>query len=200
MRMPVSDRGRHKERARRVDMGAEQQIWQEYRAKLYRFVLGRVGDEAVAEEMVQDILARAYARRDTLRDNRKLRQWLYQIARNAIVDHYRKRRLVEELPDWLVDEEADARDDAEKDLARCLTPLVEDLPSRYRQAVELSEFEGFTQKEIASTLELSVSGAKSRVQRARRMLESAFLKCCRLEFDTRGDVTHCEPKQARNNC
>jgi RNA polymerase sigma-70 factor, ECF subfamily len=185
MRMPVSDRGRHKERARRVDMGAEQQIWQEYRAKLYRFVLGRVGDEAVAEEMVQDILARAYARRDTLRDNRKLRQWLYQIARNAIVDHYRKRRLVEELPDWLVDEEADARDDAEKD---------------YRQAVELSEFEGFTQKEIASTLELSVSGAKSRVQRARRMLESAFLKCCRLEFDTRGDVTHCEPKQARNNC
>lgn len=198
MRMPVSDQAR--QGARKADVSREQRVWRAYRAGLYRFVLGRVGDEAVAEDIVQDVLVRAYARRDTLRDHGKFRQWLYQIARNAIVDHYRTRKPMEELPDGLADEEAEARDDVEKELARCLKPLVDDLPSHYRQVVVLSEFKGFTQKEIASKLELSVSGAKSRVQRARKMLEAMFLECCLLEFDRRGVVTSCEPKKECGAC
>ncbi len=178
-------------------MSREQENWEAYRAKLQRFVLTRVRDEAAAEDIVHDVLVRAYARRDTLRDRDKLGQWLYQIARNAIIDHYRRRRPTEELPDEMVDEEVYASGDTEKELARCLTPFIEELPPHYRQAVMLAELQGFTQREVALKLGLSVSGAKSRVQRARQMLETMFLECCRVEFDGRGGVADYEPK---GNC
>ena len=74
---------------REVAASREQRTWRAYRARLYHFVLGRVGDEASAEDIVHDVLSKAYERRDTLRDPGKLGQWMYQIARNAIVDHYR---------------------------------------------------------------------------------------------------------------
>ena len=175
-------------------MSREQEIWETYRAKLYRFVLARVKDEAAAEDIVHDVLTRAYARRHTLRDRGKLGQWLYQIARNAVVDHYRRRRPTEELPNGLADREPDASGEAERELARCLTPFIKELPAHYRQAVMLAELQGLTQREVASKLGLSVSGAKSRVQRARRMLETMLLECCRLEFDGRGSVMDYEPK------
>ena len=185
---------------REVYVSREQQIWQAYRTKLYRFVLGRVNDEAVAEDIVHDVLTRAYARRDTLRDHSKFQPWLYQISRNAIVDYYRTRKPLEELPNSLVDEKVDASDNVEEELARCLMPLIEELPAHYRQAMMLAEFEGFTQREVASKLGLSLSGAKSRVQRARRMLEALLLECCHLEFNSRGSITSYEPKEKCNAC
>ena len=148
-------------------MSHEREPWEAYRARLHRFVLARVRDETAAEDIVHDVLARAYARRDTLRDHRKLGQWLYQIARNAIADHYRRRRPTEELPVGLADQEPDESGEAQRELARCLTPFIEELPAHYRQAVMLAELQGLTQREVASKLGLSVSGAKSRVQRAR---------------------------------
>ena len=178
----------------------ERETWEAYRTKLYRFVLARVQDEAAAEDIVHDILAKAYARRATLRDRGKLGQWLYQIARNAIIDNYRMRRPTEELPDEMVDEEVYASDDAEKELACCLTPFIEELPAHYRQAVVLAELQGLTQREVASKLGLSVSGAKSRVQRARQMLETMLLECCRLERDSRGGVADYEPKGKCEAC
>jgi RNA polymerase sigma-70 factor (ECF subfamily) len=179
---------------RGAEVSRERETWEAYRAKLHRFVLARVKDEAAAEDIVHDVLARAYARRDTLRNRSKLGQWLYQIARNAIVDHYRRRKPAEELPDEIADEEGYTSSDVEKELARCLTPFIEELPAHYRQAVMLAEFQGLTQREVASKLGLSVSGAKSRVQRARKQLEAMLLECCSLEFDRRGGVADYEPK------
>lgn len=175
-------------------MKREREAWEAYRTKLHRFVLARVKDEAVAEDIVQDVLARAYARHDTLRDHGKLGQWLYQIARNAIVDHYRRSRPTEELPTGLIDREPDASGEAEKELARCLAPFIEELPAPYRQAVVFAELQGLTQREVAWKLGLSVSGAKSRVQRARQKLQAMILECCRVEFDSRGSVADYEPK------
>jgi RNA polymerase sigma-70 factor, ECF subfamily len=185
---------------REVAASREQRTWRAYRARLYHFVLGRVGDEASAEDIVHDVLSKAYERRDTLRDPGKLGQWMYQIARNAIVDHYRTRRPMEELPEALSDEGVGAGDDARRELASCLRPFVKELPPRYRRAVELSEFDGLTQRQVASKLGLSVSGAKSRVQRARRMLGKMLAECCRLEFDGRGSLTGYEPKKGCGGC
>lgn len=150
----------------------------------------------VAEDIVQDVLVRVYGRRGTLRDHSMFKQWLYQIARNAVIDYYRRRKKpTKKLPDELVDEEAGASENVEEELAHCVAPLVKELPPQYRQAVLLSEFEGPTQKEAASKLGLYVSGAKSRIQRARKMLEAPLLECCRLEFDGRGSITSYESKK-----
>lgn len=176
---------------------AEESLWRDYRTQLVRFVLKRVADEAAAEDIVHDVLVRAYDRRDTLRDGRKFEPWLYQITRNAVIDHYRARRPTEPLPPDLVAPDDAPPADALRELAACMKPLVSALPAHYRDAMVLAELQGLTQQDTATQLGLSLSGAKSRVQRARRMLEEKLLDCCRLEFDSRGSVVDYEK---RNGC
>ena len=63
-----------------------------------------------------------------------------------------------------------------------------DLPEKYRQALMLTEFRGMKQTELAEQLGISLSGAKSRVQRGREMLRESLLDCCHFEFDRLGGM------------
>lgn len=172
-------------------------LWRDYRDRLVRFVRRRVDDAATAEDIAHDVLVRAYQKRDTLRSGQKFEAWLYQITRNAVIDHYRARRPAQELPAELAAPDDDGSRGAREELAGCMRPLVAALPPRYRDAVTLSELHGLTQNETAERLGLSLSGAKSRVQRARRMLEEKLLACCRVELDHRGAIVDYE---SRSGC
>jgi RNA polymerase sigma-70 factor (ECF subfamily) len=97
---------------------------------------------------------------------------------------------------------ADEPDTAELrgELARCLTPLVERLPASYREALVLTEVEGATQAEAAARLGLSVSGMKTRVQRARGRLKDLLLDCCHVELDRRRGVTGYRSRRGPCEC
>ena len=182
------------------------QAWQAYCAELVRFAVRRVDDAAVADDIVHDVLLKALTQLGVLEEPGKLRAWLYRIARNAIVDHYRTRRPSEPLPEELATDDVREVRRAERELARCLTPLLGELPAPYRQALTLAELEGLPQREIARREGLSLSGAKSRVQRARTMLRDGLLACCRVELDRRGAVVDylapggCEPCGSGPGC
>lgn len=159
----------------------------EHRAALVRFVQSRVKDHATAEDIVHDVLLRAWERREQLRDETKLAPWLYQMTRFAIIDHHRASRPSEELPEDLVAPVHE--EEAVQQIARhCIAPLIARLPERYREPLTLSEIEGLTQQQVATRLGLSLSGAKSRVQRARAKLRDSVLDCCRVELDHRGAI------------
>jgi RNA polymerase sigma-70 factor (ECF subfamily) len=167
--------------------------WKEYRDQLVRFVRRRVEDPQAAEDIVHDVLVRAYASHESGREPLQLRQWLYRSTRNAVVDHYRARRPAAPLPEELAELEED-RGNAREELSRCIEPLLTTLPMHYREALELSEVRGLTQGETARRLGISLSGAKSRVQRGRVRLEEALLACCRVELDSRRSIMGFEPK------
>lgn len=179
---------------------AENATWKAYRAGLYGFVLKRVGDKALAEDIVQDALMRAYVARGSLKSPRSLRAWLYQITRNAIVDYYRYRRPSEPIQRDLLSEERETDDRGSLELARCLRPFLNELPLLYRRALTLAEIDGLTQREVASRLGLSLSGAKSRVQRARKMLAARLLDCCRVELDRRGGIIDYRRRKGCKTC
>lgn len=85
---------------------------------------------------------------------------MYQIARNTIVDHYRKYQPVEELPDSVPVLKATTDDDVESEIAGCTVPFIQKLPPAYRQAVMLSEIKGITQREVAEKQQFGdVSGS-----------------------------------------
>jgi len=73
-------------------------------------------------------------------------------------------------------------------LLDCVSPFVARLPSRYREAITLTELQGLTQQEAADIAGVTLSGMKSRVQRGRRMLRELFEECCHLTIDARGRV------------
>ena len=66
--------------------------------------------------------------------------------------------------------------------------MIAELPDAYREAVELYELKGVSQQEIADRLGISLSGAKSRVQRGRKKLKSLLSDCCSFEKDRRGNL------------
>jgi len=173
-------------------------IWHEFAVKLGQFIRSRVADPATAEDILQDVFVKIQARLDTVEDPAKLQGWLYLIARNAIIDHYRTRKATIEVPETLPAEPAE--NDVEMDgLKAAFRRMIYSLPEPYRDALVLTEFEGLTQKELAKRLGISLSGAKSRVQRGREQLKEMLHECCTFEFDRRGQMIDCAPR-AKGGC
>lgn len=172
-------------------------LWKTYHKRLHSFILSRIKDESNVEDLLQDVFVRTQDRIHTLRDDQKIEPWLYRIARNVIIDHYRSRSRPKTQQDLWPTSEIHETDKARKEIAECIRPMIERLPEPYRQAVILSEIDGLTQKEVAGRQGLSLSGAKSRVQRGRAMLKNMLLSCCRLEFDHNGCLIDYEQRGKR---
>ncbi|GIH95661.1 hypothetical protein Psi01_62910 [Planobispora siamensis] len=162
------------------------------RARLVAFVAARIDRPDEAEDIVQEVLARISRGASGPRDAGRLEAWVYQITRNAIIDHHRAavragRARARAVFDRSLTAEA-ADPGALSALADCLAPMLARLPERDRQAITMVDYEGLTQTEAARRLGLSVPGMKSRVQRARTRLRALLLACCRIAVDARGDV------------
>jgi RNA polymerase sigma-70 factor (ECF subfamily) len=179
-------------------MTSTEKIWKEYHDNLRRFIQMRVSDKSVADDVLQEVFVKIHSGLNTLKDDARLQSWLYQVTRNTIVDYYRSPRPTEELPENVYFSETE---DGKvlSELAHCMRPMIDVLPEPYRQAIILSEIEGLTQKQISERLGLSLSGAKSRVQRGRLKLKEMLLDCCHFEFDRRGGVVEFNPKRGRGN-
>ncbi len=160
--------------------------------RLRRFVRSRVSNPDEADDIVQEVCLRAVSRSASLRDPERVESWLYQIARNAIIDHYRRTRPLTALPPDLIS--VDETDEpGSPDLAACLPGLLDGMPAADRETLRLTALEGLKQRELAEHLGLSVSGAKSRVQRARARLRDLVIACCRPELDRLGGVINIHP-------
>lgn len=168
-------------------------IYQDFRLALAGFIRKRVSDAEDAEDILQDVFVKIHCNIDQLQDETRLVAWVYQITRNVINDYYRQRRELAELPDELMDEREDGVETAvtpnlTHTVAQWLLPMTEQLPEKYREAIQLVELEGMSQREMSEQLQISVSGAKSRVQRGRKQLKEVLLACCHVEFDRVGNV------------
>ncbi len=163
-------------------------IWDEYCCRLLGFIRGRVADESDAEDLLQEVFLRVHNHLCCLPPPEKMDGWIFQIARNLIIDHYRKSRNLVDLPPDIVLEEEPPESEAETELAGSLKEMIAELPELYREALTLTEYEGISQVELARHLSISLPTAKSRVQRAREKLRDMFLACCHFEFDRRGRI------------
>jgi RNA polymerase sigma-70 factor (ECF subfamily) len=171
-----------------------ERVYDEFGEGLRSFVLRRVGDPDAAEDIVQDVFLKVHARINTLRDEEKVGAWVYRIARNAVNDHYRATRPTADMPDLPYIPEDPAEEEVARRLAETVRRFLDALPVPDREALILTEYEGLTQVELADRLGISVSGAKSRVQRARGRLKALLLECCHFELDRLGGVINYRPR------
>jgi RNA polymerase sigma-70 factor (ECF subfamily) len=155
--------------------------------------------------VAQDVLLRLHRNLGELRIHDRLDAFAYRIARNAIIDHYRasasaSARELPAEPDDLtgrIEAGAETQPDeltARRELARCLAPLVEQLPQRHREALTLTDLGELSQTEAAQAVGLSVPGMKARVQRARAQLHDQLTRCCHVALDERSRITDVQRK------
>lgn len=170
-------------------------LWDNVHQRLYFFIKSRVKEEAIAKDLLHDVFLKANKKLAQLQDQEKFSSWIFQITRNVIQDHYKANNKIlseEGLPTQL---DFSQSDDQTQLLASCMKSMIANLPDKYKEAVHLSEIEGLSQKEVAKRLNISYSGAKSRVQRGREQLKSLFVQCCEIESDKYGNIIDYWPKK-----
>jgi RNA polymerase sigma-70 factor (ECF subfamily) len=176
-------------------------VWKEFQARLRAFVLRRVKTPADADDIVQEVFIRIHRNLDKVQERDRLTAWIFQITRNAIADHYRaapnEESMEPEFEPAALQENSIEQSDL-NELSRCVQPMISALPEHYRDALELTDLGGMGQGEAASLRQLSLSGMKSRVQRARQQLKEMMLQCCQIEFDRRGGIVDYSPRRCGN--
>jgi RNA polymerase sigma-70 factor (ECF subfamily) len=175
-----------------------EQMWREMLPQLRTFVRRRIANPDRADDLVAEILLRIHQNMGSLDDQERLPNWVFRIARNAIIDEYRRAgRSREQLTATLHDEPAQVSIDDEpgavRELSACLRPLLNGLPVEQRDALEMIDLDGMTQADAAERAGVSLSGMKSRVQRGRRRLAELLGQCCALTLDGRGVPMDYEP-------
>ena len=175
-------------------------VWTQYHNILYNFILSRVSDKAITEDIMQDVFQKIHARMHTLRESNKIQSWLYQITRNTIIDYYRTRKRLDELPEAIPVYELGPNKAIRTEIASWTLPLINQLQEKYRDVLILSEIEGVKYSIIADQIGLSVSGVKTRVQRGRALLREEFLNCCKFAFDSSGNVIDYTAPANCNKC
>lgn len=176
-------------------------LYHDFRKPLLNFIRAKLSDKSKAEDVLHDVFLRVQIHLSTVKDASKIESWIYQIARNVIANEFRSASPTTSLETHTSFPEPEPETvSALERLSNSTRRFVAQLPEPYQTALILSDFEHLPQNEIASRFGISLSAAKSRVQRARKMLKELYLKCCSFEQNARGDVLDYEPHSQDSNC
>lgn len=172
------------ERLKAGDQAAYAQLVEENASRIYRLALRMMGNEADAEDVLQETFMSAFKAIDNFEERSSLSTWLYRIASNAALMRLRRKEPVQVSVDEPVE-----RDDGdlvprqffdfcclpEEDLMRVeareeMQRAIEELPTTLKSVFILRDIEGLSTEETAQALDLSISAVKSRLMRARLKL------------------------------
>lgn len=163
-------------------------IWSDLHGELRKFIIAKVRDSHLAEDILQEVFIKIHLRLHQLKEPDRLTAWVYQICRNQIVDQLKKINPVH-IPDpHLAGVDPDDESNLYVSLSNCINSKIAQLSTTDRQAVLLTYFQNYSQKQLAEFLELSYSGTKNRVQRAREKLKQEILNCDHVQADAEGKI------------
>ncbi len=172
----------------------EERIINNFNGKLEKFIAGFVKDQSAVQDILQDALLKIYIAYPNLKNKEKLTSWVYQITRNTIYDHFRKKQ--NDVPLFDLPNDPSEAPSLNHELLDCIKPFVKQLPEKYKDALLQTDLGGLSQKQYAKKIGLSYSGAKSIVQRARIKLKALFNECCQIESDKYGQIMSYHHKKA----
>jgi RNA polymerase sigma-70 factor, ECF subfamily len=176
-----------------IDVAA---AWHEVGERLRAYVARRVnaGD---ADDVVQSVMLKLLERRDEI-DAGSIRAWLFTVTRNAVAEYYRRLRPAVDLDSFGDVPETDDTDPADRtmgQLSDCLDPMLRMLPHSDADLLRRVDLGGEAQTVMAAQLDIPLSTVKSRVQRARAKLRSAFEQCCSIDLSRSGAPIGLDPNQ-----
>lgn len=187
-------------------------IYKEYHPKILNYLKRLVGDQE-AEEVAQLVFEKMSRSLDNFKGEAKLSTWIYRIATNAALDKlksssYKYSQSGPHAPLPIHSPEIESRVSERSapqcspdgtiirtEMNQCVREFVDRLPPDYRTIIILNELEGFTNKEIAQILQISLATAKIRLHRARAKLRKSLESGCDFYLDERS-VLACDRKQS----
>jgi RNA polymerase sigma-70 factor (ECF subfamily) len=156
---------------------------------LHRHLLRRVGDRAVADDLLQEALIRVSRGLPSFDGRSSVKTWAFAIATHVAADHFRgagPATQASEIDDAMLVDPTPSVDDrlVVDEMNVCVRQIVASLPADYRDAVVRHDLEGSSAKEMADLCGCSVATAKIRIHRGRTRLKAAFEEQCTFHRDT----------------
>lgn len=178
-----------------------EESWREVMRAVRIYVGRRIDNPEDRDDLVQDVLLRIHRGLPNLNSRETPGPWIYGIAHNAVVDHWRKRGRGAPVPidaaEAALGELPDETDDGEalqQTVAAYLAEAITRLDPPYRETLMLTELKGAKYAYAARTLGVSLAAIKSQVLRGRELLRQALIRCCEIELGATGRVLDCTPK------
>jgi len=173
------------------------EAWATHEGELIGFLHHHSRHPDDAEELLQELFIKALRQGRQFCSVENPRAWLFQVARNLLNDKYRLHREMLPLDEELPQPETEAPPPVDA-LSQCLPRVLAEMPEADRVAIVLCDIEGHPQQQLAEQLGISISGAKSRLQRARLRLRQQLEVRCKVRFDERGSVCCFTPRSPQN--
>jgi len=170
-------------------------IWNDFNRELKAYIKRSVVNPSDVDDIMQDIFVKIIKNIEKVNQAKNLQQYIYGVARNAINDYFNNgiyRNSYAEIPEIPLDVETESLNSI---IADSLKPFIDQLPEKYREAILMTEFQNVSQKELAERLNISYSGAKSRVQRGKEKLKEQLLDCCAFQNDVYGNIIDVKKKK-----
>lgn len=172
-------------------------VWRTLSDRLRRFIRSRVPCDADADDILQSVFLRIHEKLNELNRLSRLESWVFQIARNAMVDHFRSSKTTIPADELSIEGHDSAIDgNLNSRVGGWLRGMIALLPDEQQRAVTMYELQGLSQNTIAEREGISLSGAKSRIQRGRKNLRKMLLDCCEFQRDQRGNFLAVKPIDA----
>jgi RNA polymerase sigma-70 factor (ECF subfamily) len=180
-------------------------VFQEYERPIYNYLLRMTQNQVEAEDLTQETFIRVHRSLPTFRGESSLSTWLYRIATNVSLDHFRRSTtqqakvalpLEETKPEGEWADEAPPSPEqraAQAEMSACVEGFIQRLPPDYRAVLVLHDLQGLKNREIAEALDIPLSTVKIRLHRARNKLREALDTGCDTTHDER-NILVCEPK------
>jgi RNA polymerase sigma-70 factor (ECF subfamily) len=161
------------------------EVWTTNSEDLKYFILSKVKDVTIAEDILQDTFIKIHTKLYTLKDSTKLKSWCFTVARNSILDYWKSKNQTFEIAQFEEEYEIEENTHSEQD---CLKEILKNLPQKYRDPLFLSDIKGLKQQEVAEQLNQSLSTTKSQIQRARKLIAKGFMNCCGFVMNKEGNL------------
>ncbi len=181
-------------------------VFDEFESPIYNYLLRMTQNHAEAEDLTQETFIRVHRSVPTFRGDASLSTWIYRIATNVSLDHFRRAATqqakaavsLEETQsegEWVIDETASSPEQVatQSDMSDCVQSFIWRLPPSYRTVLVLHDLQGLKNREIAEVLDCSLDTVKIRLHRARKKLRASLNAGCNFAHDER-NVFVCEPK------
>ena len=180
------------------------EIYDQYYAKVRKFILALVKDEWVGDDLTQETFLRIQNSLSNLKDPSRLSSWIFRIAYNLCQDHFRQLKRLrkeeridqEEMEDFkeaLIQKGPDIQKELEqRQMGECVQNQINLLPEYPRMVLLLYDIMEFSHQEVADILGVTVENVKVRLHRARKKLKSILEQKCNFERDER-NVLVCIP-------
>ena len=159
--------------------------------------MSKINDVSASDDVLQEAFIKIHTKLHTLKDQNKIKPWVFAIARNAVIDYYKSSKNIQKGIDFEIPNEK-AETDSEHTEMDCLNGIIVNLPKKYRDPLFLSDIKGLKQKEVANQLQQSLSTTKSQIQRARKLIAKGFMDCCGYVMNEQGNLVG--ELQEKENC